>query len=155
MKKILIKETQFNNLKKQLKEQSSLNDSYSKTVRVDVWGSSEKIKYHGYEINDFNTSNIDIMFDILDERREWGIKTLEIYNIRGPKFIEIEVDYYIDDDTQKEAMIQLPLDWENNLETNKINGTGAITVGDNLEIELIQGKNGKIIPKMTIDVESV
>ena len=147
MKKIIITEQQLDRI---LNEQE--NNRYSRTVRVHVWGSSERIRYNGHEINDFLAPEIKLTFTIEQEQREWGIKGISLYNIQGPPSIEVEVDYYIDDDHQQTATINLPLDWENNLNTNSLEGNGIISIADELDIELINGKDGNLIGKMELDV---
>lgn len=145
-KKLIITEEQ---LKKIIKEQE--DNRYRREVKVRVWGSTATIMYNGMEINDFSAPNITVTFNIDQEIRNWGIKGIMLYNIQGPKSIEVEVDYYIDDDTQETAMIDLPLDWEHNLEINKQEGQGIVSVGDELDIELVKGEGGKLIAKMEID----
>lgn len=146
MKKIIIKESQ---LKKILKEQE--DNRFRKEVKVDVYDSSNNFKYNGMEIIDMTAPNITLTFIIEQEFRSWGIKDISLYGIQGPNSIELEINYYKDEDNEDSAIIEVPLDW-NNLEVNDMNSNGIITIGDELNIEILKDSNDKITTKMSIDV---
>ena len=110
------------------------NNTFKKNVTIDLV--SYGITYKSNEVDEITTSDIDISFLIDMEYREWGIKSISIYNFQGPKEIELEVKYYGENDEELYKTIKVSLDWEKVIIEKSNEGT--ITV-DSVQIELING----------------
>jgi hypothetical protein len=150
--KIVLRENQLYNLKKQLTE--GLSDDYSRYVKVKFYSGNSL--YKGSEINDIISADIKVTFAIEIEGREWGIKDVSLYGIRGPQEIEMEIEY-VDEETNRlsEDVVMLNLDWDK-LKTDTIEGSGMISVGDELNIDLVNDENGNlVIESMTMDIYSL
>lgn len=136
--------------------------SYTKIVKVDIM--SYWTKYKGQEILDVSVDELRINFEIDMEVREWGIKTLSIYNIIGYDEIEMEISYLYsrsqglipnDSGEEMEKTIKLPINWKM-LKENELTGGGFISVGDVLNIDLGNDENGDIVIKnLEIDVFTI
>ena len=148
MKKILITENQLNMIKKQLNEGSS--DRYSREVEVNIYVGNST--YKGKEINDISRYDMTISYGIDIEAREWGIKDIMLYGIKGDDTLEIEVEYYVDENNTDTETVTIPIDWDT-LETESNTGEGVVTIGDTLDIDLTNDGNGNlIIRKMSLPV---
>jgi len=148
MKKILITENQLNMIKKQLNEGSS--DRYSREVEVNIYVGNST--YKGKEINDVSRYDMTISYGIDIEAREWGIKDIMLYGIKGDDTLEIEVEYYVDENNTDTETVTIPIDWDT-LETESNTGEGVVTIGDTLDIDLTNDGNGNlIIRKMSLPV---
>jgi hypothetical protein len=149
--KIVLRENQLYNLKKQLTE--GLSDDYSRYVKVKFYSGISQ--YKGSDINDIISADIKVTFAIEIEGREWGIKDVSLYGIRGPQEIEMEIEYYDDQEELLEDVVMLNLDWDK-LKTDRIDGSGMISVGDELNIYLVNDENGNlVIESMTMDIYSL
>jgi len=119
---------------------------------------SRKVKVHfNYNpdnmIDDISIQEIAIKYDIDIEYRDWGIKSIEVDNIRGPESINLEVSYYINKEWETNTKtIPLKIDWTKPFKTLKNKGEGVISV-DDIVIDL-QGniKQGFVVAGMEIEV---
>ena len=140
MKKILLTENQLDMIKKHINE--GVSDSYSRDVETHIYiGNST---YKGKEINDISNYSIRLSYSIDIEAREWGIKDISLYAIEGPKELEVEVDYFVDNDNTNTEVIKILLDWDK-LETDSSEGEGVVTIGDTLEINMTNDENGNLV----------
>lgn len=148
MKKIVITENQLNMIKKQLNE--GLSDRYSREVEVNIYVGNST--YKGKEIDDVSRYDMTISYGIDIEAREWGIKDIMLYGIKGDDTLEIEVEYYVDENNTDTEIVTIPIDWDT-LETESNAGEGVVTIGDTLDIDLTNDGNGNlIIRKMSLPV---
>lgn len=150
--KIILTESQFNNVKKSLNE--GVSNTYSDKVKIDPLYFSSETKYKGHEIDDISADEITLSYNIEIEGRSWGIKNIYVYGIEGPQTINLLVKYYKDggDYDWVEEEVTLPLSWES-LVTDEITGEGMVTIGHELELELKNDQNGNlVITKMTLPV---
>ena len=83
-------------------------------------------------------------YDIEIEAREWGIKDVSLFGIGGETELEVEVDYWIDEDNSEIETVILPINWDM-LKTENNSGKGIITIGNELEITLGNDENGDLI----------
>ena len=126
-------------------------DTYSCKIKPEIF-------YHGlsfneYEINDVTCDDIILTYNIDMEVREFGIKSISIYNIKGPNKLPLNVSYYISkvnnsgqlDDDLKEEIVEIDINWEN-IKTEKTTEPGSITL-NSVEIELGNDANYKLIAK--------
>lgn len=130
---------------KHLKPLNESSESYRTEVKLDLnyHGSSFK----GREINTISSNPVNVTFDIDIDSREWGIKGISIFNIRGPKQIELEVEYYeddLEDDFQElsETFI-IDLDWSK-LKEEVEKGTGILTINE-ISITLTNDPEGGLV----------
>ncbi len=119
---------------KYLKKYNENNsESFNRKVKVTFY--KKALHFNGYEIDDITIDDIIVNFNIEIEYREWGIKSIVLYNITGPKQIPCIVSYYKDneEDTIEEKII-LDLDW--NKATKDVSNNGDQVTVDNIEISL-------------------
>ena len=148
--KIRLTESQLERLRTNLNE-GPLDEKYVREVKA----SFNYKTYMGYEINDIAPIKIRVSFSIDVEMKSWGIRDINLGGITGPSEIEVEVNYYIDNDNTADAYVTIPLDWSK-LTTEKDSGNGIITVGDEVEIYLIQNEEGNLVfDKMEMAVYSI
>lgn len=145
--KIRIKESQLDRLKTRLKEDAGPN-TYSKPVKASY--STHNLFINGKEVNSVSSDPLKLSFMIEVDSREWGIKSILLYNIQGPS--EVELDILFMDDTSLAA--KLVLDWgQLKTETNRENS--LVSVGDEIEIYLAI-QDGKLVASaMTMEVYSL
>lgn len=118
-----------------------LEDRYNTQVKV-IFLTSKDLNFP-YEINDINSTNTRLSFDIDVEYKSWGIKGISLYNIQGPETIEAEIEYYGEDygkndydDDLRTATVPVKLDWENALRVETESGSGQVTIDNEIEITL-------------------
>ncbi len=145
--KVILTESQVRKLVKGASNLKQLNegvsDTYSKEIKVDMYAPSG-VLYKGNEINDISNPTIKLNYNIEIEAREWGIKDISLYGISGDNELEIEIDYYIDEDNTDTETVTLQLNWDN-LKTESVSGEGIVTIGDNIEITLSNDENGDLV----------
>jgi len=143
--KIILSESQVKKLvkgisKTQLNE--GVSDSYSKEIKTYFYDSG--VTYKGKQIDNISRPTINMSYSIDIDAREWGIKDISLYGIDGPSEIEVEVDFWVDEDNTNSEVVTLPINWEM-LKTKSNAGEGIVTIGDELEITLRNDENGNII----------
>lgn len=155
--KVILNEDQLKKLTKNLKEDITTDDTYKREVKVDFLYNYDKFSFKGYEIDGIESNeSVSLTFLIDMNIKSWGIKDLSLYGIKGPETLNIRVDYYGENSEEARwktdyEYVDINLDW-NKLETDSTN-KGIITVGDTLEITLVNDENGDIVVSgMNIDV---
>jgi hypothetical protein len=140
--KLKITESQLNRIKRKLNEQEESN-KYSRPVSPSFY--VHKSTFKGMPIEEVLSSNFNVTYSIDIDARNWGIKDISLFNIKGPSEIQVEVSYYKHDSEELiEEMTTLYLDWSKlNVEENKNNG--AITVDEDVEIVLGNDNEGNLI----------
>jgi len=142
--KLIITESQLKRLKSRLTEQ--VDNRYSREVVLSF--STYRATYKGNEISEIPTIKATVYYDIEIEARSWGIKDISLYGITGPTEVDIEVYYYVNDN---EDVITLPisLDWAMiNVEENT--GSGQVTIGNEVEVVMVNDSNGNLVVKEII-----
>jgi hypothetical protein len=132
-----------------------VSDQYSRMVKMNVY--AHNVKYKGFEINDIIANTMNLNFEIEIEAREWGIKDISVYAIRGENEMELEVSYYSDEANNNVETddITIPINWDI-LDTDSDTGEGVVTINDELDVELGNDENGNIIIKgLSIQVYTV
>lgn len=132
--------------------EEGVSDNYSNEVKLNV--NAYQATINGNEIDWVEASSIKLSYLIDIEAREWGIKGISLYAIEGPSEVELEVYYYEDDDEEElvEVMVKLPLDWEN-VNKEEESGTGFITVGEEVEVQLANNEKGELyVSTITVPV---
>ena len=141
MKKIILTEDQMDLLRKNAQREDERR--YRRDVKIDV--ESYRVTYKGMEINDITTGyNPTLTYLIEQEHRSWGIKDISLYDIKGPEGIEIEVEYWVDNDNTETETLSLPIVWDS-VETDTQTGHGVVTIGDTLVVSLKNNESGEIV----------
>ena len=134
--KLRITETQLNTIKKSLNE--GVDNQYSREVRVSY--DYRGVTVNGVQIEDILDSTVTLRFNIELEGRSWGIKDISLNSITGPSEVYGEREDLMD------ANATIQLDWDR-AAIDKQSGHGVITVGDEIEITLVNDQNGGIVVK--------
>ena len=143
--KLKITEAQLERLKGRLTEapkDKSGGNTYQREIKVDFTYRNARLKNH--DLNDVITNKINVSFEIELDAKQWGIRGISLYNIAGPTDIEIEVDYYVNNDETDTTTLPLNLDWDG-LKVETRTGEGIITIDDTLEIQLVNDDHGNLI----------
>ena len=141
MKKIILTEDQIDLLRKNAQREDERR--YRRDVKIDV--ESYRVMYKGMEINDITAGyNPTLTYLIEQEHRSWGIKDISLYDIKGPEGIEIEVEYWVDNDNTETETLSLPIVWDS-VETDTQTGHGVVTIGDTLVVSLKNNESGEIV----------
>lgn len=138
--KLRLTESQFNRLKQKLNE--NMENTYSRTVRVLFY--YHDCKLNGHEIDSISETSVMLKYRIETEAREWGIKDMVLGNIQGVPELEMSIYYWPDDIETKNVEIPLAIDWSS-AELEVQTGKGVVTVGDEVEISLINDEDGNFI----------
>lgn len=144
MKKIIVTEEQSKKLvDKIISEQYAGSDRFSQNVKIEF--DYHNLTYKGQEV-DWIPSNyqIRVSFRIDLEYREYGIKTISVYDFQGPEEIEVPVTYYpegSEDSIDEDVLIKL--DWSN-VQTEETD-IGWIGIGDTIQVELSNDEDGNLV----------
>lgn len=142
--KVILTESQVKTIVKNVKQlNEGVSDRYSKEIAVEFYAPSG-VLYKGNEINDIERVFTKVNYNIEIEAREWGIKDISLSGVQGENELEIEVDYFTDEDNTTQETTTIQLNWDDiKIENNS--GGGVVTVGDSLEITLKNDENGNLI----------
>lgn len=139
--KLRLTEGQYERLKSVIKENAY--DRYNREVMVNF--NYRGIPYKGGEIDEITPVKIRVMFDINTEVRSWGISSAYISGITGPSEVDTEIYYYPEgQDDNVDEPIKIMLDWSK-LETEDIKGSGFVSVGDYVDVELAVNETGVFV----------
>ena len=140
--KLRLTESQYNRLQSKLNESIS-GKEYRYKVKLDI----NFDEYQGKEIVNISEVYVTLNYDIHIEMKQWGIGGIYFGDIVGPSEIEIEIEYVIDEDyNTKTIEVAVPFDWSK-LETEKITGSGSVSIGDEVEVYLDTNEEGNIFVK--------
>ena len=140
--KLKITEGQLERIKSQITEQGG--NRYNREVNVTFNG--YRANYKGHEINDILSTRVRLSYDIEIEGRSWGIKDINLGGITGPSELAVEVEYFVDNDNTNTVTLPMKINWGlavREVETEK----GVFTVGDDVEIELVNDAEGNLMIK--------
>lgn len=143
--KIIVTENQIRDLVGKIKtnkiinEGTISNEEYSDDVKVDV--ETYGVKINGDEIDWATCGSMNLSYTIGIERSSWGIKEIDVYDIKGPSEFEIEITPQTDDN-QDEILLTLPYSWEN-VQIERERG-GLIGLDDEIRVVLKNTENGEI-----------
>lgn len=138
--KLRLTESQFDRIQKKLNE--GAENSYSRTVQVSFY--YHKAKINNFPIDSVMDTNITMKFTIEMEVRQWGIKDIVVGNIQGPSEIELDIDYWPNESEVLSTNMPLGIDWS--IATiEKETGRNIISVGDEIEIYLVNNEEGKLV----------
>jgi hypothetical protein len=150
MKKIIVTENQYTKIQEFVNEDVDSQHRFKFEVEVDV-------NYNGkisHLVESITAPKMILSYLIDAEYRSWGIKSISLYDIKGPESIELEVQYYESDQEidPQTKYVQVLLDWENAEKTEE-NGMGVVCVDKEISIEITENENNDLIcKKITIPV---
>jgi hypothetical protein len=157
-----VSETQFKNVMETLKKErevtegaTSDNDSkYRMECKVDL--DHAGLSFLGNQVDDIITNNINVTFDIDMDGREWGIKGISVYNVKGPSELDLTVTYYpqgSDDNVDEDVTVAL--NWDD-VEFEEMDNLGYIGIGRDIIISLKNDENGSfMVDKITVERTSI
>jgi len=138
--KLRLTETQFNRIQQRLTE--GAENTYSRTVRIVYYYHGTNIK--GREIDSIMDGTATLKYNIEIDARQWGIKGIDLNRVQGPLEVDLEIDFWPDEIDMKSVSVPLAIDWSSakiEIETGK----GVVCVGDEVEITLVNDKEGNLI----------
>lgn len=152
MKKIILTEDQYKKVDNFVNEQLSDNRYYM-DVKVDVYykGKISDI------IDDITAPEIKVSYLIEAEYRHWGIKSINLYSIKGPESIDLEVSYYpsgehVDPETKT---VTVPLDWEM-VETEDEKGMGVVCVDHEITLHVTENAHDELYcPRIIVPIKTL
>lgn len=119
------------------------SDRYSMDCEVDIDGYG--ITYKGKEIDWMVSDNIRLSFLIDMEAREWGIKYISLYDVKGPSELEIKLAYFPDETNDSiEEYVKIPIDWEK-VKMEKNDQLQYIGIDSKVRFDLANDNDGNIM----------
>ena len=141
MKKIILTENQLQKVESQIIKESS-DYKFEETVKFDVdyYG----VKFKGQDIDWVVAPEVNITFNIDLDYRRYGIKSVSVYNFRGPDSIELEITPQTEDG--EEETVVLPLRWNDSefVQTEESDHIGYIGVDNDASLKLANDSNGNL-----------
>lgn len=127
------------------------DDRYEMECEVDL--TYYKTKFNGKEVEYATADKMRVSFLIDIEARSWGIKYLNVYDVRGPKELDVQLEYYIDEtgDEHRDQMIAVPIDWDKVVMT-KNEELGHIGIDNVVRVTIGNDSSGNIVVQ-EIEVE--
>lgn len=120
--------------KYKINEEIGSENQYHVELKPDLF--YKNINYKGNIDPDISCNPIKITFNIEMELKNYGVKSILIYNIKGPEEVEFFVRYYDENDIEKGDDVTIKLNWQDAILIND-EKNGPITL-NNLEIYLIE-----------------
>jgi len=152
MKKIILTEEQSKKLVDRLINEQSrswrdlLNDDGRMHVEVDCSFYYHRATFKGGEIDSVSNNKMSVSFLLEPEWRSYGIKSISVYDIKGPEAVELWIEYFVEGkEDPEETTFDLKLDWENMLQTEDDESLGWFGISDDIEIELGNDPQGGLI----------
>jgi hypothetical protein len=157
-----VSETQFKNVMETLKKEREITEDstsgsdgkYRMPCKIDL--DHAGLTFNGNQVDDVTANKIDVTFDIDMEGREWGIKNISVYNVKGPEQLSLNVIYYpqgSDDNVDED--ITVALNWDD-VEYDESDDLGYIGIGRDIIISLKNDENGSfMVDKITVERTSI
>ena len=123
------------------------DDRYEMKCKIDFNYASD-LKFNGQEIEDIGYGlEYTLSFRIDQEHRNWGIKSISVYDVQGPEELDVEVVFYPEgSEDPKEEYIIIKVDWDStNYEREQ--SSGSVGIDQDVEMELVNDSEGNIVVK--------
>ena len=153
MHKILVTEKQFKSITKMIINESN-EHRFKQDVEVDF--DYHGITFNGDNIDYIEKPNITLTFQIEMEYKQYGIKSIMVYDIKGPSEIELEITPESDD--AHVETLTIPLNWENDnfIDVQRDDNIRWIGIEENVTIHLENDELGRIKARaITINVNEI
>ena len=146
MKKIVVTEEQAKKLMgKMVSEQITDNNQYTQEVTCSF--DYHNLTYMGHEIDWIEDVMFPVSFSIYMDARGYGIKDINVMNVRGPEAIDVAVVYFPGerggDEEPIEDEIVLNLNWDEVKVDNDAN-IGWIGIDQDVEVKLMSSEDGSL-----------
>jgi len=156
MKKIVLTTEQMNKVTEYVSTEDLGSTDINEAINDDRYEMKCKIyfnyasdlKFNGQEIEDIGYGlEYTLSFRIDQEHRNWGIKSISVYDVQGPEELDVEVVFYPEgSEDPKEEYIIINVDWDStNYEKEQSNG--MIGIDRDVEMELVNDSEGNIVVK--------
>lgn len=147
MKKIVLDETQADKLMNKLvSEQITDNNRYAQEVKCSF--DYHNLTYMGHEIDWIEDITFSVSFSIYMDGKGYGIKDINITNVRGPEAVDVAVIYFPGerggDEEPIEDEIVLKLNWDE-VKVDNDATIGWIGIDQDVEVELMSTDDGSLI----------
>ncbi len=141
MKKIILTENQYKMIENQVIKESN-GSRFVETIKFDV--EDYGVKFKGQDIDWVVAPEVNITFDIDLDYRRYGIKSVSVYNFRGPDSIELDITPQTEDG-ETETVV-LPLRWDDAefVQTEESDHISYIGVDNEAVLKLANDANGNI-----------
>jgi hypothetical protein len=151
-KKIKLTEDQFERLKPTLVEVS--DDKYVREVKV--WFVINGEIFPDKEVSELSVDKMKISYMIDLGYKSWGINGANVYGFNGPTTLDVNVEYYVNEDGDTDVMtVPLVMDWSK-VSVRKNKGEGIIGIGDEVDIYVYGGNDGKLYSRgINVDVYTI
>jgi hypothetical protein len=151
-KKIKLTESQFERLKPTLMEVSE--NKYFRNVKI--WFTINGQIFPDKEISEISSDAMKISYLIDLNYKSWGINGVNIYGFTGPKTINVNVEYYVNEAGDTDVMVvPLVIDWSK-VSINEKKGEGIIGIGDEIDMGVELGEGGTLKSGgLRIDVHTI
>ncbi len=139
--KLRITESQYERLKSVVKE--NVNNRYNREVIIRF--NYRGLPYKGGNVDEIVSIKTRVNFNIDLELKSWGVSSAYISGIKGPNEVETEVHFY--PEGQEESIserIKILLNWDD-LKTEETKGSGLVSIGDYLDVELVLNESGVFV----------
>jgi len=139
--KLIITESQFDRVKPFLTEEGT--GKYSTEVTLRFYPYNAKLK--GYEVGLIEDVKVSLRFDIHIEAKSWGIKSIDVTNITGPKEVEAEVEYYDQNGEPVTIQVPIPINWDAAVINSE--NSSLITIDNDVDVYVTSDSDGNLIVK--------
>jgi hypothetical protein len=153
MSKIVVTESQLKSISKMVIKES---EEHRFRQDVDVDFEYHGVTFNGEDIDWIAKSNITLTFRIDMEYRQYGIKSIMVYDIQGPSEIELTITPQVDD--ANDETITIPLNWhdDNFVQRESDDNVGWIGIEESVTIHLQNDELGRIkASAITINVNDI
>ena len=132
------------------------SEKYTKKVTPNIYFKDDFYngkEYQIIDVDDVDTKlTMDLTYDIYIDHKPWGIKSIDIFNISGPK--EFELPLYLVDKNDEETFesVIIPINWDD-VYITKESGKGIIALDKYVDITLENDSKGNLVVSKTNPVE--
>lgn len=150
--KIKITESQFERLRANLTEVDE--NGYQRDVKIYFVINGEI--FPDKEVSELIADKLRIAYRIDLDYKSWGINGASVFGFTGPQSIDVQVEYYVNSEGDVDTMtVPLVLHWDK-IDVRKMKGEGIIGIGDDVDIYVSTGEDGKLHSRVIkIDVYTI
>lgn len=113
-------------------------------------------EYKGQDIESLTAPKINVSFLMGMEVKSWGIQAINIYDVKGPSEIELDLEYYTDEseDPVREEVV-IPIDW-GKVQMEENEELKHIGISNYIEFEIDNDNDGNlVISKINVTYKGV
>jgi hypothetical protein len=145
MAKFIFTESQVEKIKKSLNEDFPGTDDNYRVGKCKVYVEYYGVKFKGYPVDYVSSYEIDFTFNIDMDIKSYGIRDISVYNPQGPSEIELDVQYFPNENEDSvDETITVPLNW-GDAEEEQTDSIGYIGYDNEITLSLKNDENGNIV----------